>query len=273
MKDVVHQLTNQLTEERANSKTLRENFATLDGKFDFLATQFTALKEQTLVCAPTAIPPVDPSSEFKELLTNHMQQLTAALVTHVSTTASVQSHETPKRRHDPSLSEQAQAASNKIRRLNNAAELTAIATCQHAISHPSPLREEDPNNAISPPPSTKRIHDRIQNLNQNPDEFDSVSDKFIEEAMKIAAAPSDKHATAANTVNLLSPTQAPALATQAGETVETARDPSVFNGEIFTPVPPAFLPLLASPVSLHTRSHPHALDPKSSSKDQRAGTV
>jgi hypothetical protein len=275
MKDVVHQLTDQLTEERANSKTLRANFDTLEDKFDNLATQFTELKEQTLVCAPTAIPPVDPSSEFKDLLTNHMQQLTAALVTHVSTNASVQSHETPKRRHDPSLSDQAHAASTKIRRLNNAAELTSIATCQHAISHPSPFRDTEPNNAIPPPPSTQRVHARVQQLNTNPEEFEPVSEDFITTAAQMAGVSYDKQAPAANTFNLLSPTQTPALATQAGDQatlVVAAKDPSVFQGEIFSPVSPSFRSL-ASPVSLHTRSHPHALDPQSSRKDARAGTI
>ena len=277
MKDVVHQLTDQLTEERANSKTLRANFDTLEDKFDNLATQFTELKEQTLVCAPTAIPPVDPSNEFKDLLTNHMQQLTAALVTHVSSTnASVQSHETPKRRHDPSLSDQAQAASTKTRRLNNAAELTSIATCQHAISHPSPFRDTEPNNnAIPPPPSTQRVHARVQQLNTNPEEFEPVSEDFITTAAQMAGVSYDKQAPAANTFNLLSPTQTPALATQAGDQatlVVAAKDPSVFQGEIFSPVSPSFRSL-ASPVSLHTRSHPHALDPQSSRKDARAGTI
>jgi hypothetical protein len=275
MKDVVHQLTNQLTEERANSKTLRENFGTLEGKFDQLATQFTAFKEQTLVQAPTAMPPADPSSDFKDLLTNHMQQLTAALVTHVSTTSSVQSHETLKRRHALSLSDQAQAASNKIRRLNNAAEMTTLATCEHAISHPSPFREDDPTNAILPPPSTQRVHDRVQQLNQHPEEFDPVSADFIQAAAQMADASSHQQVTAAPTVDLISPTQATALASQDGDQatpLAASRDPSIFQGEIFSPVNPTFLPI-ASPVSLRTRSNPHVLDPQSSRKDMRAGTI
>lgn len=205
-----------------------------------------------------------------------MQQLTAALVSHVSTTSSVQSHETPKRRHEEaSLSEQAQAASNKVRRLNNVAELTSIATCQHAISHPSPFRADESTPMIRPPPTTQRVHERVQALNQDPNEFDPVSEEFIQAAAKIADESEIQQATATNTVDLISPTQLPALATQDVEQatpIAGPRDESVFQGEIFSPVTPTFLPL-NSPVSLRTRSNPRALDSSSSKKNQRAGSI